>query len=227
MVENKDRFSFVCFVGSCLFFAFLLGFAVSKYRLRTYHRINSAFNTIGAVLKKEHVQLHHLSPARYERHGARILDPSAMSAGLTLLTSYWPEFDWKPGIRLIDAEGRVLHRWLVHAAKLWPTSPHKDQAAGAEVFDYIHGTHLFDNGDVLFNVENMGLVRMDKKGAPIWKLPYRTHHSIHRDESGNFWVCGSRWIDGSASASAEWPESFKGLNRPLSEDVALLVSPDG
>ena len=47
-----------------------------------------------------------------------------------------------------------------------------------------------ENGDLLFNFEHLGLVRLDKEGKVVWKLPYQTHHSIHQHDDGNFWVCG-------------------------------------
>ena len=44
-------------------------------------------------------------------------------------------------------------------------------------------TDLLDTGDLIFNYENLGLVRVDVCGNVVWRLPYRTHHSIWRDEN--------------------------------------------
>jgi hypothetical protein len=53
---------------------------------------------------------------------------------------------------------------------------------------HIHGAVLLDDGDIVYNYEHLGLVRLDLCGDVVWRLPYRTHHSIHRDDDGNLWV---------------------------------------
>ena len=92
--------------------------------------------------------------------------------------------------------------------------------------NYIHGTYLFENGDILFNIEYLGLTRMNAKGDILWKLPYRTHHSIDRDETGHFWVCGMKWVEDN-EAGRERQKRFPGLRFPFAEEYALQVSEDG
>ena len=148
--------------------------------------------------------------------------------GVTLLTGYWESLGWKPGIRLIDSTGKILHQWKTDPAEIWPTSPHADRYWGRKNTsdNYIHGCYLFDNGDVIFNIEYMGLVRMNAEGKVLWTLPYRTHHSVSRDQDGHFWVCGLQWIE-------DDPEGWMRLNQypdltpPVAEDFALKVSEEG
>ncbi len=63
----------------------------------------------------------------------------------------------------------------------------------------------------------MGLARMNASGHVIWRLPLRTHHSVTRDEEGNFWVCAMRWVE----RGDERLKKFPGLQTPLGEDFAV------
>jgi len=145
--------------------------------------------------------------------------------GVTLLTSYWPETNWTGGIRLINSEGKILHHWEIQANKIWPESPHNDPAKNTKntIRSYVHGTFLYPNGDIIFNIEYLGLVRMNSSGDILWKLPYRTHHSIFLDEDGNLWVPGTKWIESGDSRL----ELFQGLDPPYIEATILKVSPAG
>jgi hypothetical protein len=83
--------------------------------------------------------------------------------------------------------------------------------------------HLFENGDVLLNLEYMGLARIDARGNVLWTLDRAVHHGLHRDDDGNFWIVSARLIE----SQAEINRRFFGLRRPLVEDCILQVSPDG
>ncbi len=135
---------------------------VVRYHLFPYKLLRGAYKEARAYLKST-IRPHHLFPVRYDNVGAKIYNPDAMAPGLTLITSYWSDFDWKPGICLIDAKGDVLHQWHTDPADIWPVSPHKDLKAGNLNVsqNYVHGSYLFENGDILFNIEWMGLVRMN------------------------------------------------------------------
>jgi hypothetical protein len=225
----KDRLAKILFVISGVFLAFVAGFAVCQFRWFPHAVLSSALGELAgaAPLRKPH---HFKYPARHWLKGVETHPVNGEPAtppddlGVTLLTSYWPDRDSRPGIRLIDHEGAVLHTWIVDARRIWPESPHGDPVAGQmhEVYDYVHGTHLFHDGDVLFNVEYLGLVRMNARGEVLWTLDRRTHHSIEQTEDGNFWVCAMDWVDAEAAA-----ERFPSLEGPLWDDRALLVSPDG
>ena len=64
---------------------------------------------------------------------------------------------------------------------------------------------------------------MNARGEVVWRLDRRTHHSVTRDDDGNFWVCEARIISDPAEAMSR----CLGLVPPIIEDRALKVSPDG
>ena len=139
-------------------------------------------------IKKEKLPTY-LVPIRYISSGVTVHDAEAVSPGVTLLTSHWPEYGWNAGLKLIDAEGNLLHQWNVNPGKIWALKTFIDAN--------VHGSYLFPNGDVLFNIEYNGLVRLDACGEVIWKTDrkMKTHHSVFRAENGNFWVAGYQRIE--------------------------------
>jgi hypothetical protein len=208
------------FVASCVFVGFAWGVCVGEYQWFPYHRLRCAARTIRVWTGTAH-RHHHLAPLVHEQFGVTAADRGDVQ-GVTLLTSYW---DRTTGLRLIDARGNVLNHWRVDPSQLWPRSPHDDLASGSKnhKLNYIHGAALLDGGDVVFNIEHLGLVRMSPDGHVVWKLPRRTHHAVTPDEHGNLWVCGMRFIEDPADVRRRFP----GLIAPVCEDCAMLVSPDG
>jgi hypothetical protein len=114
-----------------------------------------------------------------------VYEPDWVYPGVTLLTGLWKdENDWNVGIRLIDLNGKVLHEWQCNPRDIWANSPHNDWRTSS--FDhktktFVHGALLLPNGEVIFSLEYFGLVRPNYGSEIIWKLPYRTHHSIFQD----------------------------------------------
>ena len=205
---SSDRISRWFFAASCIVLTFLGGFLVCRYQFFPYPVIRRAIDAVAAPFAEPG---QHLFPVRYRHVGVTIHDRSAIAPGVTLLTSFWPESDWGAGIRIIDQDGRVLHHWDI--AKVWPKSPHT----------YVHGSYLFPNGDVLFNVEYLGIARVNACGDVVWKRTDRAHHSISRTDSGDFWVSGMKWVSEEDHRADQYPA----LIPPYAEQYAWKISPDG
>lgn len=95
-------------------------------------------------------------PAVYNREGIRIQQPGEMQDGLTLLASAWQDREgWHPKVRLIDRNGNTVHNWTIRKERLFQTETHRKDPAQAGV----HGIQLLPNGDVVANVEYVGMVR--------------------------------------------------------------------
>jgi hypothetical protein len=165
----------------------------------------------------------YMEPQVYDRHGAFEYLPDAIQPGLTLIASVWKR-DGRPmpGLRLIDRTGAVLHAWWVEPSLIVPDSL-KSQVSVEDL--HIHGAYLFDDGDVLVNVEYLGTVRLDACSAPLWVLTEGNHHSIAPAEDGSFWIPAVTPRLGPESGA--YPHEFPWLNRPAYLDRLLRVSPDG
>lgn len=221
----KTRLSSILPYASFMFLIILLsityGFAAFKFKTFPYSIFQQAYWILESLTQRPH----HLYPIRHEHPGATTYKPQSVSKGQTLITSYWKENQWSAGAKLVDLNGNSLHHWSVDGSQLFPKSPHLDSLAGTKNHrsNYIHGSILLPSGDLVFNIEYLGLFKIDSCGKLIWSLPYRTHHSIHQNTDGNFWVSGMVWIDKGSKKAKEYP----GLTPPFAEDTAILVSPEG
>lgn len=160
----------------------------------------------------------------YRGGGVNVREPEAMQPGLTLIVSTWEDEGWKPGLRLMDREGRVVHEWRVSPTELFPDSVYRREGSRLAEQD-LHGTHLFPNGDVLINVEYAGTVRLDACSRPSWRLAFGSHHSIARADDGSFWIPGVTGLQ--AASSSSYPDGYPGMSRPVYQDHLVRVSADG
>lgn len=120
--------------------------------------------------------------------------------------------DKRFGMFLIDMHGRILRSWTVppEIAKKWRIGD----------YGFVFGSHLYRNGDVVFNINYEGMVKIDKDSHPLWTLREYTHHSIFVDGDGSIWAPARRLV-------RDPKEAFPGLEVPYSEDLILRVSPQG
>lgn len=203
---------------------FVYGFATAHFRWPPAGFLATAMSEGRAWFTKDKPLDHHYRPARHEFAGVSP-ESRTTSQHITLLTGYWPEHGWRAGVRLIDASGQVLHHWHTVPDELWPVSPYSD--AIARTFpanrSAVHGTHVFDDGDLVCNLEYYGLVRLSAAGTVKWRLSRRTHHSIAVADDGSLWVCAMNW----RSALSDLYPRLAGLAPPLQEDTVMQISPAG
>lgn len=148
-------------------------------------------------------------------------DPALAQPGLTLLTTATDNDRLEAEI--IDQGGDVVQHWDIGWFDIWPDAEHvpaifmPKRVPGT----HIHGAVILDDGDLVFNFEYLGLVRLDVCGDVIWRLPYQTHHSIYMDPgSGNLWVSGRQFHE---TPVAELPNHVP----TFAEPTVLEVTPDG
>lgn len=116
-------------------------------------------------------------------------DPEAMAPGLTLISGVAADDGLMA--KVVDGEGREVHRWHLDWFDLWPDPTHldDDEIPKRKPGTQVHGMVLADNGDLIFNFEFLGMVRIDLCGDVRWRLPRRTHHTVHWDpKNETFWT---------------------------------------
>ncbi len=128
--------------------------------------------------------------ATHEKRTVNIRRPGAIAPGLTLISGLGP--NGALFAKIVDVNGRTLHSWDLDWFRLWPHPTHlpDDVRPKSRPGTIIHGMVMEANGDLIFNFDSMGLMKVDFCNHPIWRLPLRTHHSVERDENGNYWVSG-------------------------------------
>lgn len=119
-------------------------------------------------------------------------DKNAAYNGLSLVSSVVDNDSLS--IRVINMDGVVIHEWNIDWFDMWSDATHlpDESIPKSRPGTHIHGVVLLEDGDVIFNFEHLGLVRLDVCGNIVWRLPYRTHHSIYRDEYDNLWIPGQK-----------------------------------
>jgi Arylsulfotransferase (ASST) len=210
-----QRFAFAAFlVGICVIM-WLFGALSARFGVFPYPALNRA------VLD---LRDNFVAPDRFYRsdnpfEGVRVADPARVAPGVTLLTTAFPEHDWTPGVRLIDRDGKILHEWPLDYGTIAPGRS-KDT-------NYVHGIYMFPNGDLLFNVEYAGPVRIDRCGKVLWQnREVRGHHSVSPASDGTFWVSGSTVIDDDDAGRA-YLKPYKIFGAPLFGDRFVNISADG
>jgi hypothetical protein len=146
--------------------------------------------------------------------------PEAAYPGLNLVTAV--EADNHLAAYIMDMRGKIIHSWEVDWFKVWPDATHLPERAVPKQRPgtHIHGAVVLDDGDIVYNYEHLGLVRLDLCGDVVWRLPYRTHHSIHRDDDGDLWVSAQINRDGDTTGYPNYEPEFV-------EPIILEVSEDG
>lgn len=118
----------------------------------------------------------------------RVYQADSRQPGLTLIAGI--DGRHRQFAEVIDEAGETIHHWDLDWFTLWPDADHLDDdirpksPPGAVV----HGFLLMENGDLIFNYEVLGMVRLDLDGNVVWRLPRQTHHSLHLDGQGHIWT---------------------------------------
>ena len=131
-----------------------------------------------------------IHPAREKGSGVIIYQPDKVQTGVTLISSMW---NHQNGFNLINMDGDVLHSWRISFNNVWKNESKWPQKNISDWDTDIHGAILFSNGDIVFNFEHNGLVKIDRCSNVLWKLAHTTHHSVELDEDKNsMWVAGQQ-----------------------------------
>ena len=221
MLKNALRYiPIALFLLSLAAAIWFWGAVSAKFWIFPFPQLNAIYEGT-----KDYIKPNKFHQAVYERVGARTLQPEAIAPGVTLLTSFFPELDWAPGVRVINTQGETLHEWQINGADIFPN---RASVFGAnQLLEYVHGSYLFPNGDILINIEYVGIARLDRCGNVIWARPDTyAHHSIAPTHDGNFWITGARFHNADPAGIA-YLSKYKILHPPVYEDIFVKISPDG
>lgn len=188
--SRDDLLARAAFVASLLVGAFLYGFVAHGFGLFPNDLLEAGWRQFRqvrqAVLEDDHPAV---EPRVHDRQGARLIDSAGVQPGLTLVPSVWEEFDWKPGLKLIDVDGDVVHEWKVDPLEVFPEEFGGPLTEFSE-FNQTNGSYLFPNGDVLVVFSGVGTARLDACSRGQWRVRAEHHHSVVRAADGTFWVSG-------------------------------------
>lgn len=186
---SRDSAQKAGFVLSLAVLAFLYGFAARAFGWFPDDQLETAWRQLVGVGAMVWTGYHPATEPRvFDREGARTVSPP-VHGGVTLVPSIWRDLDWKPGLKLIDADGRAVHEWRIDPADIFPEEFFRPLADLME-FNEPKNAHLFPNGDVVFIVGETGTARLDACGDLEWRVKADHHHSLTRADDGTFWISG-------------------------------------
>lgn len=221
-----EKLPLIAFVFVCLGGVWLYGVAAHRYGLFPWSVIQSVVQEARAGIDEIKRMSGIPSDSKWfymERDVALVERPGARppSPGLTLLGGMGADDRLRAWV--IDADGGVVQDWTIDWFDLWPDADHipERMIPRSRPGTKIHGQTLAPNGDLVFNFEPIGVMRLNPCGEVVWRLPILGHHSIHRDRStGNFWV--STMTDHMA-----FDPRLPNVGPNFLEDTITEVSPDG
>ncbi len=203
---------------------FVYGGVAERRDLPPVPQFRAAYRTLAAVGNNDvtnHPRRHHLQPTRGQGSGLTVNDLPEDDGALILMAGF---FDDENQIRIVRRDGSVVRTWSLDLQEHFPDRRACDARSPLGVDT--HGALATPQGDVLFNYEYCGTVKLDQCGQVLWSIARTTHHSVVPAEAGGYWVLGrNRW---SVGEQPDWvPAVFEPEDGVLMEDTILRVSEDG
>ncbi|MEV8465886.1 arylsulfotransferase family protein [Fluviibacterium sp. DFM31] len=212
MSRLRSFFEFFIPITSGLVLGIFLGALLGVWKLPPYPQIQQAIQTARtlyaegkAMMGVEPVQ--HLAPLRDQPPGISVPLPDRVQPGVTFLVSL---FDGDFTARLYAADGTQLYQWPIDLFEVdFDEKAHRFHTL-------IHGAHLYENGDILANLDGQGLMRISRCGEIVWQNALRPHHAIDIAPDGTIWT----------PASGEMEVEPRLADTPLRFDRVRGFSPD-
>jgi hypothetical protein len=216
---TSERIAKTLFLASIVMLAFAYGVAAALYDLFPVPYMREARTAAKQLLEETGASLPWYYQESKQTTAVHVLSAASLAPGLRLISGL--SSDEKTLARVIDGNGRVVHSWNIDWFKIWPKPEHLSaDLVPKSNAGLVHGLALASNGDLVFNFSELGMVRLDPCGNVVWRVPYRTHHSINIDEAGNIWASGLITRNEPRTALPNYVP-------PFSDYTVLEVSPEG
>ncbi len=211
----------ILFIASLLIASFFWGLSTHVFKIFPYNFLTES--AIGLIHTANSTPwfTHWFYQKSKQSHALALSNSDLAQPGLNKIVIV--DKDEQLAVNIVDLNGALIHQWKIDWFTLWPDASHLEsfEKPKSAPGTHIHGATILDDGDLLFNFEHLGLMRIDACGNPVWRLPYRTHHSIERDEQGNFWVPAQKYYFKSSKTHPH-------LKAPRFVDPLVInVSPQG
>lgn len=214
----RDK-SFIVFFAVLLSAAFTYGVLVGKYQFFPYSILKDAHTGFRWFLQKADPSYEWFYAKESDRKNVTLSASADTSGSLNLISRVGK--DNTLAIEVRDMRGEIVHEWPIDWFENWPDPQHltEMQRPKSAPGGHIHGAIITGDGDLVFNFEYLGLMKMDRAGNVLWRLPVRTHHSVFQADNGNYWVC--------AAMDRALSNSFPAIKPDAYDDHILEVSPNG
>ncbi|MEM8830000.1 MAG: arylsulfotransferase family protein [Cyanobacteria bacterium P01_G01_bin.19] len=214
-----SKFSLILFLLSSAFIVFNGGYLAREFKLFPFGLYQEAAKGWSQLRQQQAEELPWFY-IRTNRSPEDVVRSDRAQPGLTLVTEI--ASDRQISAKVIDLDGNTVHRWDIDWFELWSDADHLPESLVPQSppGTNIHGAAIMDNGDLMFNFESKGLIRLNRDGEVVWRLPYLTHHSVHVHDDGNLWVSGTKY-------QTKKVDRLSHLVPPFYEETILEISPAG
>ncbi|MEM8959684.1 MAG: arylsulfotransferase family protein [Pseudomonadota bacterium] len=221
-MENNSMRKYL-YIIFFMFLAFSTGVLFSILRLPPYGLVRGGVEQVQLVRRDAPSLLglrpvHWTTKRRYEGQGVKIHRAAEAGSDYVLLQGF---FEGGLEIRLVELDGTVVHRWPISPGALTEGIEHLSNRPLIDWNYDSHGAVALPDGSVVFNIDHIALVKLDRCGAVVWRVDTPAHHSIERNADGTFWVSSAvKHRDASALADRLY-------RPPFAEDHLTKIGPDG
>ena len=207
--------------------SFVYGAFAYRDDLPPVPQVRAAYETLSTVRNDDLNPIdptrHHLQPSRGQGAGVTV-DAAPDDGALVLMAGF---FDGENQIRLVRRDGTVVHTWSLDYFENFPDPSQRACDLASPLWVDTHGATATPQGDVVFNYEYCGTVKLDQCGQVDWSINKQTHHSVVPAEEGGYWLLGRNAWPGREKAG-RFPAMFTASgDQTMYEDTVLRVSEDG
>ncbi|MBV6632250.1 MAG: hypothetical protein KI792_04345 [Alphaproteobacteria bacterium] len=192
-LEQLPRYLFIAsLVIFGLFGAFTYGVFAHRDNLPPLPLMRTVYNTlfVQQAFTDDGIR-HHVQPTRNQGDG--VTKNTANDDHLVFMAGF---FDGENQARLIERDGTVVRKWSLNYFEHFPTRADRVcTSVTSPLRTDTHGALLTPEGNLVFNYEYCGAVKLNQCGDILWTNNTRAHHSVIRAEAGGYWILGrDRWI---------------------------------
>lgn len=159
-----------------------------------------------------------LKKIEYPEPGLVVNDRNLAQPGLTIVQGFMPGGNQ---VRVLDQEGREIHRWTLDFFELWPDAENifpKARIPASNLHFHSQGMSPRSDGSIVVNFSGLGAALLDRCSEPIWRADNWMHHSVTPAEADHFWIPGHIPL-------SETPEDY--LPRDYSAEMLIAMRKDG
>ncbi|WP_170377111.1 arylsulfotransferase family protein [Ruegeria atlantica] len=222
-----ERLFRVCLVFSVICVSVLYGMFAQKKNWPPAPQFRTAYNVLfvyEALSRKARAYRQHLQPSRGQGDGVMVNEHPDRQDTI-LLMGY---FEGENQARLVKRDGSVIRKWTLDYFQHYPDVQDRPCAhLTAPLLTDVHGALLTPKGELVFNYEYCGTVKLDQCSNLLWRLDEKTHHSMVASETGGYLTLGRNVWNAAEVVDRFPPFSTPATNDLIWEDVVLRLDDNG